>query len=730
MKAFQKIVLAIFVFFIVAPSFAQGTFKKITLEDLWKKRTFMAASVDGLVSMNDGENYTVLDENKIVKYSYKTGEKVETLLSGAEIGVAAFYEYEFSADESKVLLTAEMNFIYRHSFTANYQVYDFKTKTVTPVAKDKKQQLATFSPDGLKVAFVSENNLFIKDLTSGEEIQITKDGKYNEVINGAPDWVYEEEFSFSKAFEWSPNGENLSFIRFDESKVRMFNMTMFGGMSPKMESNVLYPENKTFKYPKAGEDNSVVTVMNYNLKSKTTVKYDIGVETDIYIPRIRWTGDANKLCIVRLNRLQNKLELLFANPADGSTKVVFTEENKYFISEDTYENLSFLEGNQYFLLMSEKDGFSHLYLYDLNGKLVRQITKGNFDVSSFLGFDAKNKLFYYISGEESPIRRDVYCIDIEGKKKVKLSTMTGTNNAEFSKGFKYFINSFNSATTPPYITLNDAKGKQIRVLEDNKALKELVASYGGVRKEFFKFKTSENVELNASIIKPNDFDANKKYPVLITQYSGPNSQEVKDRWSFDWDDMLAQQGIIVVSVDPRGTGARGEEFRKLTYLNLGKYETMDLIETAKYLGTQPYIDAARIGVWGWSYGGYMACSCLTKGADNFKLGVAVAPVTNWRYYDNIYTERYMRTPKENGSGYDENSPINHVKKFKGKLLIIHGSADDNVHAQNTMEFTEAMIQANKQFDMMIYNNRNHGIYGGNTRLHLYNKMTDYILKNL
>jgi len=708
-----------------------GQVKEITVEDLWTNWTFYPNSVYGINSMNDGENYTTYARDKIKKYSYETGNEVEEILNTTKLGIGTVSsDYQFNNDETKLLIYANEESIYRRSFFADYYVYDIKTTKLTAVSNNGKQQLATFSPLGDKIAFVRSNNLFIKDLNTGEEKQITTDGLYNNIINGAPDWVYEEEFAFNKAFEWSPDGKNLAFIKFEESGVKMFNMTIYSGLEPKNETNVLYPENETFKYPKAGEDNSKVTVHFYNLSNQKTTTVDIGTETDIYIPRIRWTQDNDKLCVMRLNRLQNKLELLYANPKDGSTKIFFSEENKYYIEETGLDKIQFLEDGKTFIMMSERSGYRHLYLYNVDGTLIRQLTSGNWDVIDYLGYNPKKKLIYYQSAEESPLRRTIYSIDLEAKTKTKLSTRQGTNDAVFSTTFKYFINYFTNLSTPNYVTLNDANGKEIRVLEDNADLIKLVEEYGGIKKEFIVIKTSEGVELNASILYPQNFDKTKKYPVLITQYSGPNSQSVLDSWSFDWENLLAQKGYIIATVDPRGTGARGEEFRKITYLQLGKYETIDLIESAKYLGTLTYVDASRIGIWGWSYGGYMSLSCMTKGADVYKTGIAVAPVTNWRYYDNIYTERYMRKPQENAAGYDDNSPINFADKLKGNLLIVHGTADDNVHLQNSMEFIEALVQADKQFDMHIYTNRNHSIFGGNTRTHLYKLMTNYLLKNL
>ncbi|MEN8120826.1 MAG: S9 family peptidase [Bacteroidota bacterium] len=728
----KKIIcLVVLSFLTLNMGFAQQSYKKITLEDLFKNRTFSARYVYGLRSMNDGVNYTTFDGRKqaIVKHSYKTGEVVDTILKIKPLKTQWVSDYHFNDDETKILLETNRKSIYRHSYSAKFHIWDIANQKLQNVSDKDKQQLATISPDGSKVAFVYKNNIYIKDLISGNETAVTKDGEKNKIINGAPDWVYEEEFGFNQAFYWSPDGKKIAFVKFDESKVKTFNMTVFAGMAPMMKDNVLYPENRQWKYPKAGEDNSVVSVHIYDVQTTKIIKADIGTETDIYIPRIRWTKNANKLGVIRLNRLQNKLEVLFADAGTGSTKVIYTDENKYYIGEETLDNLTFLNDGKHFIITSEKDGYRHIYLHKTDGTLVKQLTTGKWDVTDFIGFDNNKKICYYISAEESPITSQLYSVDMKGRKK-KLTTEEGSNRASFSTSYKYYINYFSSINQPTYVTLHDSKGKLIRVLEDNKALSEKVKEYGGVNKEFFKFKTSEGVELNGYMIKPANFDKNKKYPVLMYQYSGPDSQSALNRWGFGWDMLLAQKGYITVCVDGRGTGARGEEFRKMTYLQLGKYETIDQVETAKYIGTLPYIDAKRIGIWGWSYGGYMTLLAMTKGADYFKTGIAVAPVTNWRYYDNIYTERFMRTPQENPDGYDNNSPINHVDKLKGKLLLVHGTADDNVHVQNSVEISEALVQANKQYDQFYYMNRNHGIYGGNTRLHLYTMMTNFILENL
>jgi dipeptidyl-peptidase-4 len=708
--------------------------KRIELNDVVGKKLFIQKSIPGLRSMKDGVNYTT-EENgtKIVKYSYKTGNKVEDLFDLSKVenpGFKEFSDYVFSDDETKILFTTNRQQKYRNSFTADYFVWNRTTKEMSPLSKNGAQELATFSPDGERVAFVRNNNIFIKTLKFGTENQATRDGKQNEIINGAPDWVYEEEFSFTRAFEWSPDSKFLAFIKFDETEVPMFNIPMYQGMAPQLKENALYPGSYTYKYPKAGEKNSVVSVLIYDLKSKSAVTADVGKDTEQYIPRIKWTANASDLAIMKLNRLQNQVDIVLCNPYTGDTRSFFTEKNKRYISEDFFDSFIFLPDNKYIVLNSERDGYSHLYLYDRQGFQVKQLTSGKFDVTAFYGFDPVKKIFYYQAAKESPMRREVYYLSFDGKKSGKLSTLSGTNQADFSAGFQFFINTFTNVETPNLITLNDQSGQLIRTLEDNSALKNKLKEYNLGKIEFFTFKTSEGVELNGWMLKPFNFDQSKKYPVVMTQYSGPNSQRVLDKWSSGWDDYLAQEGYIVVCVDPRGTGARGEEFRKMTYQQLGKYESDDQIEAAKYLGTLSFVDKNRIAIWGWSYGGFMAALCMEKGADVFKAGISVAPVTTWRFYDSVYTERYMRTPKENPDGYDDNSPLSHAEKIKGKYLLIHGAADDNVHLQNTMEFAERLVQAGVQFDMAVYTNRNHSIRGGNTTMHLYTKLTNWLKENL
>ncbi|MBI9066495.1 MAG: S9 family peptidase [Salinivirgaceae bacterium] len=714
--------------------FAQENVKKdITVADLYKTYTYYAKSVDGLTSMNDGLHYSALvGDSVIVKYSYKTGKAIENMVDVKDFGIPeikAISNYEFNADESKIIFYVNRTRIYRRSFTANFYVWDIATKTLFPVSEEGTQRLATLSRDGIKVAFVRNNNLFISELATGKETQLTTDGEWNKIINGAPDWVYEEEFEYNQAFDWSPDGKYLAYCKFDESQVPMFNMTVFKGMYPTYENNALYPENRAFKYPKAGDDNSIVTVHSYNVETGKTVSVNIGEESDQYIPRLKWSPNG-KLVLYRENRLQNKLEFLYANPENGESNVFYSEENERYIDEKYFDNLTFLNEGKQFIYTSERSGYVHLYLHNADGSLLKQITNGDWDVAEYLGYDAKKSLVYYQSAQPTPMQRSIYMVKSDGSGLKKLSTKDGSNDAVFSSGFKYFVNYYSNTSTPTIVTLNEAKGKQIRVLEDNTALNKKLESANFSPKEFFSFTSDEGVQLNGWMVKPVDFNTSKEYPVLMTQYSGPNSQEVKDSYGVGWEQVLAANGYIVACVDGRGTGSRGEDFRKITYLQLGKYETLDQIATAKYLGSLAYIDAGRIGIWGWSYGGFMTLNCMTQGADFFKAGIAVAPVTNWRYYDNIYTERFMRTPQENAAGYDDNSPINHVDKLKGKLLIVHGTADDNVHMQNSLEISEAFVQADKQFEMFYYTNRNHSIYGGNTRYHLFIKMLNFVKDNL
>jgi dipeptidyl-peptidase-4 len=702
--------------------------QKITVEEIYTG-VFRAKGMDELQSMKNTNQYTVLNADRATKsqqidlYDFATLKKVSTLIDTKNFTELAdgIDSYTFSKDEKQVLIATNSNQIFRHSFTADYFLYNLSTKVLTKVLEQVQEP--TFSPDGTKIAFAKENNLFIYEVNSKKTIQVTSDGKKNAIINGITDWVYEEEFAFVRAFDWSVDSKKLAFIRFDESQVPEFSMNIF--------QKDLYPSVETFKYPKAGEKNAEVSLHIYNVSSNTSKQINLGNYSDFYIARMKWTNDANVLSAQVLNRHQDNLDLIFVDGNSGAAKVVLNEKDKAYI--DVTDNLTFLQDNS-FIWTSEKDGFNHIYLYDKTGKLKNQVTKGNWEVTSYYGFDEKTKTIFYQSVENGSILRDVYKISLDGKKKVKLSQQVGTNSATFSPDFTYFINTYSSVTVPTTYTLNSSKdGKQAQSIVENTALLDKLKKYDLPTKEFFELTTEKGHKLNAWMIKPKDFDPSKKYPVFMTQYSGPGSQEVANNWldtNDMWFMMLSQQGYIIACVDGRGTGYKGAAFKKCTQKELGKFEVEDQIDAAKVIGNYAYVDKARIGIFGWSFGGFMSSNCLFKGADVFKMAIAVAPVTNWRFYDSIYTERYMQTPQENASGYDDNSPINHVSKLKGNFLLIHGTADDNVHVQNSMQMIEALVQANKQFDWAIYPDKNHGIYGGKTRIQLFNKMTNYIKEKL
>ena len=710
---------------------SNGQGKKVSLEDIWQRYKFAPQRTSGINSMNDGVHYTTFSRTKegpaIEKYSYETGKLVSTILSATMIKQNTgkklrFDSYEFSPDESKVLLATQTESIYRHSSRSRYYVYDLKENTLDSLATDGKQQLATFSPTRNMVAFVKDNRMHIQDFDSGSRDLISFGiGQEDAFIAGAVDWVYEEEFSFHEGFHWSPEGNYIAYYQFDEREVPLFSMDIYGQQ--------LYPRQYEFKYPKAGEPNSVVNIHIYDVNNQEDRKVEIP-EPYEYIPRIRWTNDDDDLMIFTMNRLQNELKLWEADAEEDDVDLIYTESAPAYL--EINDNLRFLEDNS-FIWTSEMDGHNHIYHIGENGKVKRQITRGEWEVTEFYGIDEEEGMLYYQAAEESPLERAVYRIDLKGKNKEKLSPEAGWNSAAFSDGFKYFIHTHSTKDRPTFETLHNSEGKLIREIQTNASLQETLNQYELSQKEFFQFENEDGVKLNGYMIKPSDFDENEQYPVLMFVYGGPGSQTVTnnyDGFNGMWYQMLADEGYIVVSVDNRGTGARGRDFRTMTYEQLGKYETEDQIAAAKYLQSLPYVDENRVGIWGWSYGGYMSSLCLTKGADHFKLAIAVAPVTNWRFYDSIYTERYMNTPQENAAGYDDNSPINHVDKMEGAYLLVHGSADDNVHVQNTMRMIDALVDADKQFDLFIYPDKNHGIYGGNTRYHLYTKMTNFIKENL
>jgi len=720
-------------FFLLITSVLSAQNQQITLEDIWVNGTFRASYMNAFNSMSHGDFYTLQNFDReshttsIDKYSYKTLKKVATLVDSKDLAeLNSFDNYTFSKDENLLLLGTKTKRIYRHSFLGKFYVYNITKKKLDLVSKNLIQE-PTLSPDGKKIAYVYNNNLFVKDLASSKTTQITTDGKKNSIINGITDWVYEEEFAFVRAFQWSGNSDKIVFMRFDETDVPDFTMMHYG--------QELYPEKVTFKYPKAGENNSKVTLHLYNFKSKKTQIIDLGDLDQYYIPRLQFTKQADLLCVTTLNRHQNNLNLIYVNTNTLKSSLLLNEKDAAYI--DITDDLTFLKDNS-FLWTSEADGYNHIYHYDKTGKLIKQVTNGPWEVTDYYGYNPKNKKIFYQSVEDGSINRTVYSISLNGKNKKRLGRKSGTNSAAFSNSFNYYINTYSDATIPYIFTLNEAKnGKVIKEIKNNNKLLKTIAKFQTSPKEFFTLKT-KNGDFNAWMIKPADFNPNKTYPLFMYQYSGPGSQSVANRWggaNDNWYQMLSEQGYIIACVDGRGTGYKGAKFKKMTYKELGKYETEDQIESAKELGKLAYIDQNNIGIWGWSYGGYMSSLAITKGADTFKMAIAVAPVTSWRFYDTVYTERYMQTPQENPFGYDDNSPINFANLLKGKYLLIHGSGDDNVHFENTMRMVESLVGAGKQFDMFVYPDKNHGIYGhyngkGNVRLNLYKKMTTFIHQNL
>lgn len=711
-------------------AFAQGGTKSISLEDIWLKYRFMPEYPSGFNWMRDDQYYTELVGGKIEKYGIKDDAKVATILdvtalkdpgTGAAIEVEA---YSFSDDETKVLLSTKIQPIYRHSTREVCYVWDSKSNKVYKLHDGKEVSFAAFSPDGNNIAYMGDNNLYAYSFTLNKEYTLSTDGEWGKVINGGTDWVYEEEFAFARAFAWSPDSKRIAYYRFDETDVKEFQMAMYGD---------LYPEQYKFKYPKAGEANAKVEIIIHDLVPGTRVKADIGTEQDQYIPRITWTQDPGRLAIMRMNRLQNQVEVLLADASTGKSTVILTEKEETYVEQPSDATWKFLKNGKEFLWQSEADGHNHVYVYDLEGKLKRQVTKGDFDVVELCAVDEQRGLIYYLSTADGPTDKQLYAVGLDGKKSQRLTKAPGMHAPQFSTNNSYYMDTYATIDMPPYSGLYDHTGKEVKMLKDNAKLQGKLAELNINKPEFFKFKTADGVELNGWMIKPAGFNPAQKYPVLMHVYGGPGSQTVKNDFggfNYMWHQMLAQQGYIIVSVDNRGTGARGEAFKKCTYGQLGKIEAEDQIAAAKYLGTQAYVDKDRIGIWGWSFGGYMTSLCLVKGEGVFKMGIAVAPVTTWRYYDTIYTERYLKTPQLNPGGYDDNSPIQFAKQLKGAYLLVHGTADDNVHFQNSMDWSSALVGANIPFDMAFYPNKNHGIYGGATRYHLYNKMTQFVLANL
>ena len=715
----KKIFFVLAVMALCGSAIAQN--KTITLEDIWSRSTFRPSGISSIRSMQDGEHYCVLTRSGIEKYNYKTGEKVDVVCAFSDPmrkkvkPLPPIESYEFSSDEQKILLSAEFEPIYRHSGVSTYYLYTVADGSIVCLTKEGKQRLTTFSPDGKMVAYVRDNNLYVMSLSSLKETAVTTDGKFNEIINGTTDWVYEEEFGITQGFYWSPDSKKIAFYRFDESKVKQYTMQMWGE---------LYPENYTYKYPKAGEDNSVVDVMVYDLESQKTLKLNIGSQNDQYMPRIQWTQNPNILALMRMNRLQDKMELLLADATTGAIRTLYTEEDEAYV--EVPETWMFLKDGKHMLLTSEKNGFNHIYMYDLNGKLVNQITDGFYDVVSICSVDEKNGIIYYLSHESSPINKELYSIDFKGEK-------AGWYSASFSATSKYYISTFTDANTPPVYTLHTSNGKLLKTLQDNADLQQRMKEYGVGRKQFGTLTTTLGTELNYYMILPPDFDSTKRYPLFFYVYGGPGNQQVTNSYGYSdyyWFHMLAQQGYVVACFDGRGTGGRGARFKKMTYKNLGRLECEDAVEAARWFGKKQWIDESRIGIFGWSFGGYLSTLSILKGRDVFKSAIAVAPVITWRYYDNIYTERFLQRPQDNARGYDDNSPLNYAHLLKGNYLLIHGTGDDNVHFQNAVDMVTALEAAGKQFEFRIYPNKNHSIYGGNTRLNLYELMTDFIHRKL
>ncbi|GHT25486.1 peptidase S9 [Bacteroidia bacterium] len=685
---------------------------------------FAAKGVSAMQAMPDGEHYAVLsaDGKAILKCAYTTGEVVETLFHVDEVRetkLDAIQGYALDSRGFRILVWNDKEGIYRRSWKAHVYDYDVRRNYLKPLSDTKgKVMIPTFSPDGRMAAFVRDNNIWLKKFDFDTEIQITKDGSVGKILNGITDWVYEEEFSQTNMLSWSSDSRFLAYLKSDETDVPTHSFQVFDGS--------LHPDFHTYKYPKAGENNSQVACYVYNIDTRDTKKMQVPLDADGYIPRIAFTPNIDQLAVMTLNRHQSHFRMYFVNPLSTIAKQVLSDKSEQYIPEDWILEIAFSPNN--FVYVSEKDGFAHIYMYSMTGVLEKQVTTGKWDVTRFYGFNPDTKAIYYQSAEESPLRRSVYKIDAKGVK-TKLSAQTGTNSANFSPNYKYFVNTYSNITTPNFITIRDEQGKELVVLNDNRALKTTLAGMRLPTKEFFTFTSPTGDVLNGWLIKPSHFDASKRYPVLMAQYSGPNSQEVLDAYKPTWENYLAEQGYVIACVDGRGTGARGTNFRKCTYLNLGVKESDDQIAAAQYLANQPFIDRSRIAVWGWSYGGFNTLMALSRSTGVFKAGIAVAPVTDWKFYDTVYAERYMRTPKENPRGYTAGSPLELAGSLNGNLLIVHGTSDDNVHITNTLDYTTALVKAGKNFEMQIYPNKNHSLPGNDTRLHLYNRIIKFLEAN-
>ena len=683
--------------------------------------------------MLDGAYYTQLVDHKaIVKYSYKTGLFIDTLFSLSRLKSATLTQidgYEFSPNESKLLVYNNVQRRYRHSFTADYYVYHLKREEFEPLSGIGSQEQPLFSPNSRYIAFARENNLYLKKLDFNTETAITKDGEAGKLINGISDWLYEEEFKITRCFEWSADSKLLAFMKFDETEVAQYAFPMYEKTKETPNELSLYPTSFQYSYPKAGTKNPKVSVCVYDEYYKSIKTMKLEEDQEGYIPRIKWTRSVNQLAIFKLNRNQNRLDMLLANPRSTLINLILRQEEKTYIDCANLDFFRFTTDTLHFVAVQEQDGFRHAYLYSMNGTVEKQLTKGNWDLTDLYGYDELKKVLYYQSAEISPLQRDVFAIDAKGKK-TRLTDGKGFHSADFSADFSCFVDNASSLNTPNVSTLRTNVGATVRVVEDNALVTQEVAALKLPKKEFLSIQTSENIKLNAWLLKPADFDPSKKYPVVILQYNGPNSQKVLDRWELDWEFYLASKNYLVLSVDTRGTGARGTEFRKSTYQQLGILETKDLIESAKYLATLDFVDKDRMGIWGWSYGGFETLMAMSNDEKLFKVGIAVAPVTDWRLYNTAYTERYMRQPQENFKGYALSSPMLHAAKLQGDLLLVHGTADDNVHAQNSLLYADRLVANEKQFDMQLYTDKMHNLSGFATRRHLYRRMSEFLLLKL
>ena len=697
---------------------------------------FSANFISGINPIKGTDQYASvsIDGKRVVRYSFKTGKQTAVLFDLDKAKGEKIEEldgYIISPDGKKLLIRTKTNSIYRRSYYAEFFIYDIANATLKKLSAGENQEIPTWSPDSKKVAFVRDNNIFVTD--GDNETQITTDGKFNSIINGKPDWVNEEEFGFNKAYAWSADSRYITWIKYDESRVKTYSLQFFKGMTPEFTENSEYPGLYSFKYPKAGEDNSIISLWTYDLQSSSAKQVSLPLDAEGYIPRVLPTSDRNRVIAYTMNRHQDVFNIYAVNPSSGEVKLLIKESVAKYVKEEAMEGT--VIGQEHILLLSDRDGYMHLYLYDKEGKLLRQVEKGNYDVTDVYGYDEKNGDVYYQAAAINPHDRQVYVAHKNGKVD-RLTEAEGSNSAVFSGDFKYFVNTWSSYDHPYVFSSRRNSGKVIEVLEDNKDLLAKTQKYTWGKRETFTFTTSEGVKLDGWMVKPLDFDANKKYPVILFQYSGPGSQQVLNSWSTGsmgtggaYDYYLAQKGYIIICVDGRGTGGRGAEFEKCTYLKIGDLESKDQVETALYVASLPYVDADRIGIWGWSFGGFNTLMSMSEGRNVFKAGVSVAPPTNWKYYDTIYTERYMRTPKENPAGYATN-PIERADNLSGALLLCHGMADDNVHPQNTFEYAEALVQKDKDFKENYYTNRNHSIRGGNSRNHLLRQIADWFDKNL